>query len=226
MDARVTGRRGWIAIAIAVGVLLLGGVVWSLVAAGADPSITPSPAASGSEDGSAAPAPTSAASPTPTPVPTPGTPAATPPPPPATAGPPASDAPIAPEAPAVAPTDPAEQAGVVVELVRVERVQGVAAAPGEISGPAVRLTVRITNGSSKPIDAGLVAVNVYYGAARDPAPSIMQPGGEPFAGSIASGESATGVYLFEGDGVELADTLVGVDAVPGEPTFTFRGDLR
>lgn len=219
MEEQAAARRRWIVIAAVAAAAIIAVVAWSVVAAGMIPAPAASPAAGPASSQSASPASTSQPS-------SPATPAATPPAPPVSAAPPASDAPVAPEAPPVDPTAPAEQAGVVVELVRVERVQGIAAAPGEISGPAVRLTVRVSNGGPAAIDAGLIVVNTYYGDARDPAPSIMQPGGEPFAGTIPPGGSAEGVYLFEGDDDQLADALVGVDAVPGQPTFTFRGDLR
>ncbi|MGM1029613.1 MAG: hypothetical protein ACQEWM_07015 [Actinomycetota bacterium] len=230
MDKPAAKRRWPIITAIAV-LLIAGLVAWAVAASGSAqaPSDSSSPAASSSAAGSAAPASTAAPSDDPADDPADdptASPAAIPPPPATTAGPPASDAPIAPEAEPVAPTEPAVQAGVEVELAQVERVEGVASAPGEISGPAVRITLRITNGSSDPVNAGLVAVNAYYGAARTPANSIMQPGGDPFAGTIPPGSSATAVYLFEGDDAELADALIGVDAVPGQPTFTFRGDLR
>lgn len=217
MEKRTTWRR-WLPVAI-IGALLVIALVW-LIAANRGPG---APAASVSPEvttsaGSTDPAASPSAAPTST--------AATPMAPPASAAPPAPDAPIAPEAAPVAPDEPAEQAGVRVELATIERVEGIASAPGEISGPALRITVRITNGSTESVDVGLVAVNAYYGEARRPASSIMQPGGDPFDGVVEPGGSAEGVYLFETGGTDLADVLIGVDVVPGQPTATFRGDLR
>ncbi|MCH1882708.1 hypothetical protein [Agrococcus sp. ARC_14] len=224
MVERTSAQRRWIIIAAAA-LLIVVGIVWAAVAAGggATPTApTDSASAAPSVDPSADPSATSAP---------PATPAATPPPAATTAAPPASDAPIAPEAEPVAPTEVAEQEvsdgeTVRVELAQIEQVDGQAIAPGEIAGPAVRLTIEVSNATSEPLNAGLIVVNAYFGDARRPGNSLMQPGGSPFGGSIAPGESAAGVYLFEAGDAELADVLVGVDVVPGQPTFTFRGDLR
>lgn len=228
MDQRAA-RRTWPIMLIVAGLLTAGVVAWAVAANGwaSAPAASDQPSASAAPSSSTPPDPATTTSPgAPAATPAPPAAAATPGPPAATAGPPATDAPIPPEAAPVAPTDRAVQSGVEVELARIERVEGIASAPGEISGPAVRITVRVTNGSATDVNAGLVAVNAYYGAARTPANSLMQPGGNPFGGTIAPGSSAEGVYLFEADDAELADVLIGVDAVPGQPTFTFRGDLR
>ncbi|GEK78815.1 hypothetical protein [Agrococcus baldri] len=224
MVERASAQRRWVIVAIVAAVVIFVGVIWAAVATGAGApragsSVSPTPAATA--PAASDPAPTSSQAPAPS-----AAPAATPPPAVPTAAPPASDAPIAPEAAPVEPEEVAEQEGVEVELARIERVQGEAIAPGEIAGPAIRLTVDVRNGTDEPIDAGLIVVNAYFGDARTPGNSLMQPGGSPFGGSIAPGESARGVYLFESGDVELADTLVGVDVVPGQPTITFRGDLR
>ncbi|WP_072313819.1 hypothetical protein [Agrococcus sp. Marseille-P2731] len=205
--------------AIAIGV----GVVWAVMASASQP---PAPA-----ETSAAPSAQPSGAPS-EPAPA-GSASAAPTAPPAHTGSPnpASDSPIAPEAAPVAPTEVAEQEIAADQLVRVllalvEQVEGEALAPGEIAGPAIRLTIEVVNDTDAAIDAGLIAVNTYFGAERAPGNSLMQPGGDPFAGSIAPGQSARGVYLFEAADAALADVLVGVDVVPGQPTFTFRGDLR
>lgn len=244
MAGRAAAQRRGAVIAVIAALLVLGVVIWAAVAssagtvapvpsagapaspsAGVDPSAGAGPSTDPAADPSTAPSTDPSASADPAAAP-PASPAATPMPAASTAAPPASDAPIPQEAPPVAPEEVAERAGIEVELIEVEHVDGQAIAPGEIAGPAIRLTVEVRNGTDAPVDAGLIRVNASYGPARAPAASLMQPGGVPFEGTIEPGEAARGVVLFEAGGVDLADTLIGVDVVTGQPTFTFRGDLR
>lgn len=113
--------------------------------------------------------------------------------------------------------------GVRLELVKRESVRGKARFAGEISGPAIRVTLRITNGSRKPMDLGYVVVNAYSGNARTPAPPIAAPGGTPMTGTLQPGRSATGVYLFSVGTKRRMDMTIGVDHTPGQPTAVFRG---
>ncbi|HJG50465.1 MAG TPA: hypothetical protein K8U89_00165 [Brachybacterium faecium] len=138
-----------------------------------------------------------------------------------------------------APTDgagselePAEPAAVVeapgsilVSLVKVESVSGEATAGGEISGPALRITVSIRNNGEDALDLEYIVVNTYWGEERVPAGSVMQPGGAPFRGSLAPGEDAEGVYLFSVAEADREDVAITVDHQVGEPIVVFRGDL-
>lgn len=140
---------------------------------------------------------------------------------------PNSESPIAPEMAPVAPTDEAEGPdGVVIQLEKIESVDGVAAAPGEIAGPSVRLSVTIRNDSAAPVNLGFAVVNAYIGADRVPAGTLMSPGGKPFGGTILPGESATGVYIFLIPEDQRGDVTVAVDYAPGQPTAVFRGALN
>jgi hypothetical protein len=66
--------------------------------------------------------------------------------------------------------------------------------PGELSGPAVALTLQVTNGSSAPLGLDAVIISASIGgqeaSASDAAPA------KPFSGSLASGAKAQGVYVF------------------------------
>ncbi len=94
--------------------------------------------------------------------------------------------PVAPELEPAAP-DQTVQApdGVTVRLAQVEHVEGEAVAAGETSGPAVRLTVEVTNGTDAPLDLSYAVVNAYTGEDRAPAGRLVQPGGQPFEGELA-----------------------------------------
>lgn len=127
--------------------------------------------------------------------------------------------PVAPESVVQAPS------GAMISLARIEAVHGEAKVGGEISGPAIRVSVAIRNEGSDPIDLEYVVVNAYSGQDRTPAAPIMQPGGEPFSGSLGSGGSADGIYLFSLDESARDDVVITVDYGVGEPIVVFRGDL-
>lgn len=114
---------------------------------------------------------------------------------------------------------------VAVSLSRIEAVQGVAFAPGEIAGPALRVTVRLSNDASTLLDLGLVTVNAYIGKDRVPAGTVTKPGGRPFEGELAAGRSADGVYLFVVPVAQRGDVTVTVDYRAGVPTAVFRGAM-
>ena len=68
---------------------------------------------------------------------------------------------------------------------------------GEVSGPAVRVTIKITNRSAASIDLATVVVNAFYGKDSTPAsPVESASGSEPFSGTLRAGKSATGSYVF------------------------------
>jgi len=112
---------------------------------------------------------------------------------------------------------------VQVQVTKIESVRGKAKVAGEISGPALRLTVEITNGSDRELDLAYVSVNAYTGSDRLPAAPIMQPGGRPMAGSLKAGGTADGVYLFSVGTKDRPLMTVGVDYLAGQPTAVFRG---
>lgn len=137
-----------------------------------------------------------------------------------------SAAPIPPERPALPMDDESvDDQGIVISLVDIESVSGEASAPGETSGPAVRITARIENGSDEDLSLRYAVVNAYYGADRNPAPPIMQPGGDPFSGTIRAGASAEGVYLFSIPSDARETVTVAVDYLPGESTAIFSGPV-
>lgn len=146
-----------------------------------------------------------------------------------TTGAPATDAastPVPPRASSVAPTATATGTDrVTVSIAKVESVAGKAVAPGEISGPAVRLTVKVNNGTSTGLNLGLTAVNAYIGPPQVPAGTLMKPGGRPLTGTLAPGMSAEGIYLFQIPVSQRKDVTVTVDYGAGVQTLVFRGPL-
>jgi hypothetical protein len=86
--------------------------------------------------------------------------------------------------------------GVTATVTSLEAVQGKAQGVGEVAGPAVRVTLQVTNGSSKQIDTDLALVNLYSGSDQAPASELSGPGAKRFPSTLAAGKSADGVLVF------------------------------
>lgn len=90
----------------------------------------------------------------------------------------------------------ADLQGVAVEVVKLESVEGEATGFGEVAGPAVRVTVTVTNNTSTPVPLDGALVNLYYGADKAPAGEMSGPGADPLSGMVEPGATATGVNVF------------------------------
>lgn len=85
--------------------------------------------------------------------------------------------------------------GVTVIVSGVRKINTTAELPGEIAGPGVQLTIVFRNGSPAPIDLGNVVVDLQD-AAGVSATSMTATPAEPVSGSLKSGATATGIYVF------------------------------
>jgi hypothetical protein len=113
--------------------------------------------------------------------------------------------------------------GVSAKVVSVESVEGVARLPGEVSGPALRFTLKVTNDTKKDVDLGTAVVTAYYGPEDTPAGDLREPGGTSLPQTLGAGKSVEGVYIFrvpldQRDQVRL-DFSYSVDV----PTVIFEG---
>jgi hypothetical protein len=191
------------------------------------------------DDERATPAATGTSSSAPSPGPTPGSPAAGPTPlasanasvAPAPGSPTAAPAPgsadeLPPALPQVELTDTASVGdGVSVEVATIERFEGEAVGPGNVSGPAVRVTVRITNDTAEPLDVDSVSVNVGLGPDVTPAPPLDDVSRAPFSGTVAPGGTAEGRYVFRLPPGAQDPAVVEVGYRPGAPLALFVGPL-
>lgn len=126
-------------------------------------------------------------------------------------------------APPVGLTDTADFGGQVsARITSVEAVQGTATLPGEISGPAVRVTIRIDNGSADTIGVDTVTV-ALADAAGDPASSISAQDATPLNGVVLPGEAASGTYLFTVPTDQRNPVTVTVSYSTAAPTLVFTG---
>ena len=214
-----TRRRVWLGAAVAVVAVVL--TVVSLLLSGADDDRTPS-AAAGETTASTTTAPPVVPAPTaPTPAPTPET---TPEPTPEPTGPTGDVDDPPPSRPAVA-LDAAADAGdgVSASLVSLDAIEGTATGPGNIAGPALRITVRIENGTDEPVSLGGVVVDLASDRDLVPASPLDDPSAAPFAGTVAPGEHADGVYVFTIPEEDRGSVTVSVGYQAGAPFMVFTG---
>ncbi|MGY1746893.1 hypothetical protein [Blastococcus sp. SYSU D00695] len=207
-----TGRRrrppGWSIAAAALVLLLVAGLLVLLADRDDDGGETAAPAAT-----SAAPSGTEAPF---TPPPAPDTPEPT--------GP-TEDVDALPPALPEVPLDETAAVGngITASIDSVEAVSAEGGEPGDVAGPALRVTVRIDNGTADPVSLDGVAVNAYHGADRVPGSPVSDPTEAPFAGTVQPGASAEGVYLFRVPEVRRDVVVVEVGYQAGAPLLVFTG---
>lgn len=221
-------RQLRVAALVVVGVVALAGLVWWAVAArGGAPDGQPS-ASSSSPDGSTGTA-TSSASPSASVDPTVPPPDAADDPTPAKPTTPVDEngTPVAgarPSAPPVDLSSPAAPAeGVRVDLASIEAVEGKGTIPGEVGGPALRVTVQVTNRTDAPIDLRGAVANLYYGPDRIPATTLLEPGARSLPDSVAPGASVTGVWVFNVPVADRDTVEIEVDLSADDQVVVFSG---
>jgi hypothetical protein len=113
--------------------------------------------------------------------------------------------------------------GMKLRIVKMESVAGKARGTGEIAGPALRLTLRMSNGSDSAVSLESAIVDATTGKDKTPAPTLSGPGAKPFEGEVAAGEAMTAVYVF-GVPEDARDRLqVAVSYVADAPVVAFAG---
>jgi hypothetical protein len=113
--------------------------------------------------------------------------------------------------------------GVTASVVSIDEIQGHAVGPGNVDGPALRITVRLDNGTSDGVLLDGVSVNLAYGPDRTPASLIDDSSRRPFTGILSPGDSAEGTYVFTvpADSRDQLSLEVGYQA--GAPVLVFTG---
>jgi hypothetical protein len=115
--------------------------------------------------------------------------------------------------------------GIVATLPSIEAIEGTAVGPGNVAGPALKVTVRITNGTAEPVALGGVSVNLSYGPDQAPASPLDDTTREPFATVVQPGESADGVYVFTVPADARDSVTVEVGYQAGAPLLLFTGPV-
>lgn len=137
----------------------------------------------------------------------------------------ASGEPLRPTAPPVDLTEQAEPTEQVrVRLALLEAVAGEATLPGEVSGPALRVSVEVTNDTAQALDLTTAVTNLYHGAEMTPAITLSKPGRVDLPATLAPGSTATGVYVFAVPTDDRAEVTVEFDLSVEATVLLFSGD--
>jgi hypothetical protein len=132
-----------------------------------------------------------------------------------------------PAQPAVALDQPAAVGdGVTASITSIEPIQGTGTGRGNVAGPALRVAVRIDNGTAKPVSLDGVTVGLTSGDDHTPASPLDDPSQVPFAGTVRPGDTADGTYVFSiaEDARDAVTVTVGYRA--GAPILVFTGSAR
>lgn len=111
---------------------------------------------------------------------------------------------------------------VQVSLVSLKAINAKGEGPGEISGPALSVTVAIANGTAATLDVGHVIVNLLDSTGNVATP--LSPSA-PFDGSIAAGATAKGTYEFSIAKNVRKPVKVSVTYDLDQPTALFVGNV-
>jgi hypothetical protein len=116
--------------------------------------------------------------------------------------------------------------GVTARLTAIDSVQSKAGAPGQVAGPALRVTVRIKNGTNADFSLDGVAVNLSYGKDNTPGSPAEDSSSSPFTGTLPAGDEAEGVYVFSVPKDSRDVVTVEVGYQPGAPLMIFSGPVK
>ena len=114
--------------------------------------------------------------------------------------------------------------GVAVRVSKIESVDGEAQGPGEVAGPALRVSIEVENTSGEDVAMDLALTNLYYGKDKTPASALSGPGASPLPGTVASGDRASGQFVF---GVPVRGPQPArrrVQSAGGRADHPFRGE--
>jgi hypothetical protein len=113
--------------------------------------------------------------------------------------------------------------GVRARVSSVESLDAEAHLPGEFSGPAVALTVEVTNGSKQRINLDMVTVDLTFDGLS--AYTVRDPERRPVSGHLAPGESTSGSYVFTLDPSQRDDVALRITYSAEAPTVIFAGSV-
>jgi hypothetical protein len=123
------------------------------------------------------------------------------------------------------PLDETSQASsdVEVRVTKLEWVKGQSVVPGERGGSALRVTVTATNDGGSDVRLPASVMNLYYGADRTPAGTLLKPGAVQFPDEIPAGRSVKGVFVFEVPKQPTVPIVIEVDLAHSLKIVSFVG---
>lgn len=113
--------------------------------------------------------------------------------------------------------------GVTAQVKKITAVNGIAQGPGEVAGPALQITVEVTNADKSDFDLSAAIVNLYYGKSRSPAGALSGPGVRAFPAKVGPGASVTGTFVFNVPKSERGQIRVEFRGSPEVSVAIFEG---
>jgi hypothetical protein len=114
--------------------------------------------------------------------------------------------------------------GLTARLTTIKAIDAKAQLPGEVAGPALSLSVEVSNTGAKTVDLNAVVVTVLD--------SDEAPGGEmssapakPLKGKLSAGKTVRGVYVFTIDKNKRNPVTVTV-SISDAPVLVFTGTVN
>lgn len=111
---------------------------------------------------------------------------------------------------------------VVVTLPSIKAIEAKGHGPGEVSGPALAVTVKVTNNGHDDVDLTSTVVNLTA-ANGDPGSMMTGSPANPLPGSVKPGKSASGVYVFAVPRGQRDPIIVEASINADLPVAVFRG---
>ncbi|WP_175499341.1 hypothetical protein [Cellulomonas marina] len=113
---------------------------------------------------------------------------------------------------AVAPVE-----GVQVVVDSADRVEATARGPGEVAGPALAVTLTVTNATASAVVLDDVVLNLYGADGVPGSQNLGDDRSAPLAGELAPGASATGTYVLTLPQVTGDSYVLSVSVTPTSP---------
>lgn len=112
--------------------------------------------------------------------------------------------------------------GLTAKVASVESYTATATRPGEVSGPAVKVTLTLVNSTGSDFALSTATVNAYYGSASTPADPVQgDASAKPFSGTLKPGASATAVYVFTVPAADAGDVTLTLSDQAGARLVVF-----
>lgn len=113
--------------------------------------------------------------------------------------------------------------GLTATVVSVDSYTATATRPGEVSGPAVKVTLKLVNSTGSDFALSTATVNAYYGSASTPADPVQgDAAAKPFSGSLKPGATATAVYVYSVPASDAGDVTLTLSDQAGAQLVVFR----
>jgi hypothetical protein len=114
---------------------------------------------------------------------------------------------------------------VTANIVETKNIDGIARGAGEVGGPAIALTIEVNNGSGSPIELSDILVTAEDNAGTPAGPLSGDPA-SPLTGTLASEESAKGVFVFTFPSGAQEPMNVAVSYAAGFPVALFAVNVK